>query len=140
MLALLIIAQVSAAKDTGWLKAEGDGNIYIAGQGHLVLEGQGSLWYLQLPEKGAVKAAAKDWKFRSNIGHFELDGRFVVVALGKDLRLEATGRGRAHFIGKGEWETNVREGTWGRRPRPVIYGAKGKVKKKTYKGKDKSKK
>ena len=138
MLLIALLTQVSAAKDTGWLKAEGDGSLYVAGQGHLVLEGEGSLWYLELPEKGDLKAAEKNWKFRSGIGHFELDGRFVVVALGKGIKLEAEGRGRAHFIGKGTWETNVRKGVWRRRPHPVIYGAKGKAKYK-HKGKGKGK-
>ncbi len=134
-MALLIITQVSTAKDTGWLRAEGDGSVYVAGRGHLVIEGEGSLWYLQLPEKGDLKSAKEEWHFRSGIGHFELEGRFVVVALGKGIKLEATGRGRAHFIGKGTWETNARKGTWRRRPKPIIYGAKAKGK---VKAKDRS--
>lgn len=128
MLALLITT-AATVKDTGWLKAEGDGNVYLAGQGHLTMEGRGSLWYAELPEKGRVKAEEieKEWKFRSGIGHFEVDGRFIVVALGKDLKIEATGRGRGHFIGKGTWETNSRKGTWGPRPKPVIYGARAEL-------------
>ncbi|MEO0158097.1 MAG: hypothetical protein ABIM59_05130 [candidate division WOR-3 bacterium] len=111
------------------LHAEGNGLVYIRGHGSLTITGEGSLWYkdlagdAQIPEK--VADGDEAWKFVPGIGTFSISGSdFIVMALGKDLVIDATGKGKAQMVGKGLFEVHNRSGTWADEPKPTPYGPK----------------
>lgn len=109
------------------LHAEGNGLVYVRGQGTFTITGTGSLWYkdlagdAQVPER--VAPDGERWKFVSGIGSFTISGSdFIVMALGKDMTVDAEGKGKAQLVGKGFFEVHNRSGAWEDEPSPVPYG------------------
>ncbi len=108
------------------LHAEGSGMIYIKGRGTLTVTGNGSLWYKDLAGDAQVPERVSDdggWTFVSEIGSFTITGSdFILMALGKDMVIDAEGKGKAQMTGKGFFEVHNRSDAWGDDLNPVPYG------------------
>ncbi|MGB9590521.1 MAG: hypothetical protein ACP5QG_00910 [candidate division WOR-3 bacterium] len=108
------------------LHAEGSGLIYLKGQGSLTISGEGSLWYkdlagdAQVPERFVSESG---WVFVSGMGNFSIAGSdFILMALGKDMVIDAEGKGKAQLAGKGFFEVHNRSGAWADELNPIPYG------------------
>jgi hypothetical protein len=123
----LIVPSAAAQEpehDPHMLVADGDGLAILAGKGIIYLSGHGILWVrteqgasVEVTGYGHKEVFPDGWQQYADFkGTAFIKGRRVrVIVAGVDVRLEATGRGKAYLWGHGTQRQGDESGAWSTR-------------------------